>query len=144
MTALIQTELMTLRRLGRKPWTSVRDDLAAATCAWADPDGFHVELGTDLPQEIVGCTHLWAWADGRAWRVRFDGSEALVARLDAGHHDVGAIGQTVTAHVRPGQPWAEGQKEAGPLSAAAYTLSFELIELTGRTPVVFVRAKSRT
>jgi hypothetical protein len=126
-----------LYRHGRMPWDEARTLLADTTCAWADLDGFHVAPADTLPPDVPQTTHLWAWKARHCFRLRIDGRDALVAAL---HLDGGGDGEPVTAHARPGTPWTPENKQAGPLPQAAHTLAFGLLELTGPTPVTFVRA----
>jgi len=125
-----------LERIGRLGWVEARSLLAGTTCAWADLDGFHVTGADRLPEEPPQSTHLWAWDPNRCLRLRIDGTRALAAALHPGQDGA----EQVRVHVRPGTPWAEDDKQAGPLRPEAHALVFELLELPGPTPATFVRA----
>ncbi|MCX5400802.1 hypothetical protein [Streptomyces sp. NBC_00102] len=136
----------TLERHGRLDWARARALLDGTVCAWADLGGFHLAPAAQLPEETPDSTHLWAWDADRCLRVRFDGPWALTASLRTddrtGGAPDGATGrpEDVGVLVRPGTAWSPDEKHAGPLAAGAYALRFELLELTGPSPVTFVRA----
>jgi hypothetical protein len=142
---------MPLERLGELPWNTLRDRLTALTCAWADLHGFHLAPGTDLPTAIPVTTHLWAWDDNIAVRVRIDVDRALTAVLHthgehtpatADAHD-GTL-EHVRVRVRPGQAWDPADSQVGRPDTPLPELDFQLLEITGPSPATFVRATPRT
>lgn len=121
-----------LVRHGRLPWPGARALLAGTTCAWSDLDGFHLQPADRLPEDTPVATHLWAWTTDTCFRLRLDDGHALVASLhlsEGGDH----------VHVRPARSWGADDRQVGPLPAEAHGLELELLELTGRTPALFVR-----
>ncbi|WP_283135333.1 hypothetical protein [Rhizohabitans arisaemae] len=124
----------TLTGHGRLPWSTALELLTGTTCAWTDLDGPH--LGPPPTTTPVGTTHLWAWADGRALRLRIDDEFAYVAELA---HD--GPGEPVTVIIHPElRLWAPADEQAGPIPETAHTLDWELLELPGPGPVSFVVA----
>ncbi|MGW2917817.1 hypothetical protein ACWDBF_08125 [Streptomyces angustmyceticus] len=129
-----------LVRHGRLTWPEARTLLAGTTCAWADLDGMHLAPAGDLPEETPCATHLWAWDPLRCLRLRFDTRHALTAALHSTAPSA-LPSNSVRIRISRGMPWAPEDARVGPLEPDIHTLDPELLELTGATPAVFVRAR---
>lgn len=123
-----------LTGLGTMSWEKVTDHLSGLTCAWADYDGFHIDI--KCPKQAPPYTHLWAWNTdhSRLVRVRIDGDLGIVGVLSI--TDEG--GQQVSVSMHAGLPWGDngrlGRQYGDDITRTTFTLYEPMIAL----PATFV------
>lgn len=124
---------------GRIPWQTARDILSGSTCAWADLGGFHT--GTP-PTAVPLASHLWAWwPDGRCARARIDDDSAYLAILHSTGTTAPPAPHTTRVTVRRHHDvpvWQIHDTEAGPLPPETRAWTYDLLEVTGESPITFV------
>jgi hypothetical protein len=128
-----------LHGYGQVEWPRVQDLLGDATCCWADIDGWHVD---PLPSQPPCTTHLWAWTNTVQWRLRVDGSKAIVAMLGSTEHAPPGATATertsVLSHQAPGWPENDNQVHVRGNNPAHWT--WQIRQTSGASPITFVRA----
>ncbi|MDD7465067.1 MAG: hypothetical protein PUK59_02365 [Actinomycetaceae bacterium] len=91
MGEISTTMQMWLTGYGELEWAQVCELLASFSCAYADYEGFHVNV--DCPEEAPDYTHLWAWKDGEVGglmlaRVRINAGKGIVGVLTQDRADI--------------------------------------------------------
>ena len=126
---------------GHQSWTALQELLGPAVGWWADLDGWHHGA---LPATTPLSSHLWAWHGQECWRLRIDGSAAVVARLAPPDTPPPASADAqLTEHVtvRRGEArsWPADDQQVHPRKDPLPLWTWELFEVVGPGPITFVR-----
>jgi hypothetical protein len=126
-----------MHTLGRADYNDHYPALANMTASWADIDGWH---HGPTPETAPTATHLWAWDDDSAARLRVDGTEAVAAILSTSpSHPTATRSTQVTVRTDTPMGWGIEERRIKAELSQQLRAKWQLLTVVDDLTITFVR-----